>query len=47
MTAIPLSPFYSDVSRLPGKYARFAFCKQDGVIAEAAARLKKLANLKM
>ncbi len=40
VAAIPLSAFYADLSS-PGPYARFAFCKQDGVLDEAVARLAR------
>jgi aspartate/methionine/tyrosine aminotransferase len=39
VTAIPLSAFYE--SDPPTHYARFAFCKQDAVLDEAAARLAR------
>ncbi len=37
VTAIPVSAFYE--TEAPTHYARFAFCKQDAVLDEAAARL--------
>ena len=39
VTAIPVSAFYEGDA--PGHYARFAFCKQDAVLDEAAARLAR------
>ena len=44
VTAIPVSAFYEadgPWGRAPGRYARFAFCKQDGVLDEAVARLSQ------
>ena len=38
---IPLSEFFSGPSR-PDTYVRFAFCKQDHVLEEAAKRLREL-----
>jgi aspartate/methionine/tyrosine aminotransferase len=39
VTAIPVSAFYE--TEAPTHYARFAFCKQDAVLDEAAARLAR------
>ena len=40
VTAIPVSAFYDAAGGpAPGHYARFAFCKADGVLDEAVARL--------
>lgn len=39
VTAIPVSAFYEGDA--PRHYARFAFCKQDAVLDEAAARLTR------
>jgi N-succinyldiaminopimelate aminotransferase len=39
VTAIPVSAFYE--TEPPKHYARFAFCKQDAVLDEAAARLAR------
>jgi N-succinyldiaminopimelate aminotransferase len=39
VTAIPVSAFYE--TEAPKHYARFAFCKQDTVLDEAAARLAR------
>jgi len=39
VTAIPVSAFYEQ--QAPGHYARFAFCKQDALLDEAAARLAR------
>ena len=39
VTAIPVSAFYE--TEAPKHYARFAFCKQDAVLDEAAARLAR------
>jgi N-succinyldiaminopimelate aminotransferase len=41
IVAIPTSVFYDDVGAAP-TLARFAFCKREAVIAEAAARLARL-----
>ena len=42
VAAIPPSSFYCDANKhLAGAYARFAFCKPDDVLAEAAKRLLK------
>ncbi|HET6308104.1 MAG TPA: aminotransferase [Rhodopila sp.] len=40
VTAIPVSAFYEQAGA-PLHYARFAFCKQEAVLAEAIARLKR------
>jgi aspartate/methionine/tyrosine aminotransferase len=40
VTAIPVSAFY-DQRGAPRHYARFAFCKQEAVLAEAIDRLKR------
>jgi aspartate/methionine/tyrosine aminotransferase len=40
VTAIPVTAFY-DAPAPPRHYARFAFCKRDGVLDEAVARLKR------
>lgn len=40
VAAIPISAFYHPQSDAPRNYVRFCFCKQDGVLDEAAARLK-------
>jgi N-succinyldiaminopimelate aminotransferase len=40
VTAIPVTAFY-DAPDPPRHYARFAFCKRDGVLDEAMARLKR------
>ncbi len=40
VTAIPVSAFY-DQPGAPRQYARFAFCKQPAVLAEAVDRLKR------
>jgi N-succinyldiaminopimelate aminotransferase len=44
VAAIPPSAFYDPAHKaLAASLARFAFCKRDEVIAEAAARLARLA----
>jgi len=41
--AIPASPFYSAENKhLAEKYVRFAFCKSDDTLREAAARIERL-----
>lgn len=39
VAAIPVSAFYEGAA--PGHYARFAFCKRDGVLDEAVTRLAR------
>jgi N-succinyldiaminopimelate aminotransferase len=42
LAAIPPSAFFSEPNKAIGqKYARFAYCKTDALLEEAAARLKK------
>jgi N-succinyldiaminopimelate aminotransferase len=43
VVAIPTSVFYDDVGAAP-TLVRFAFCKREDVIAEAARRLARLAG---
>merc|ERR1712146_77925 len=43
--SIPVAPFYSAERRASGQagaFARFAFCKSDKTLENAASRLKKL-----
>ena len=43
--AIPASPFYSEPNKaLAANYVRFAFCKGDATLEEAASRIEKLVN---
>ncbi|MBV8912997.1 MAG: aminotransferase [Acetobacteraceae bacterium] len=42
VTAIPVSAFYE--GEAPLHYARFAFCKREGVLQEALARLERYCN---
>ncbi len=44
VAAIPLSAFYGKSSAAPRHLARFCFCKQDAIIAEASERLKAYAG---
>jgi N-succinyldiaminopimelate aminotransferase len=46
IVAIPTSVFYDDDTAAP-TLARFAFCKREEVIAEAASRLTRLAAIKL
>jgi aspartate/methionine/tyrosine aminotransferase len=43
VAAIPPSAFYGEAHRAQGRsMARFAFCKKDSTLKEAAARLARL-----
>jgi len=45
VAAVPMSAFYSkDTSDAPTHLARFCFCKQDGILTEASARLSRWAK---
>ncbi|MCQ8279063.1 aminotransferase [Acetobacteraceae bacterium KSS8] len=41
VAAIPVSAFYGDADPPPRHLVRFAFCKQDSVLEEAVARLRR------
>lgn len=46
VTPIPPSAFYCDANKsLAYQYARFAFCKDESLLHEAAVRLKAMADL--
>jgi aspartate/methionine/tyrosine aminotransferase len=45
VTPIPPSAFYCDANKpLAYQYARFAFCKDESLLHEAAARLRQMAG---
>jgi len=41
VTAIPVSAFYADPTRAPSHLVRFCFCKEEAVLDDACARLKR------
>jgi aspartate/methionine/tyrosine aminotransferase len=45
VTPIPPSAFYCDANKsMAYQYARFAFCKDEALLIEAAVRLKRMAG---